>query len=57
MAVMLPSRLSLSLSVGVAEALAAADPGRAERIAQSITDEYLKASALTKLASAAVLPG
>jgi hypothetical protein len=36
-------------------ALAATDPGRAERIAQSITDEYLKASALTNLARAAVL--
>ena len=39
----------------IAGALAATDPGRAERIAQSITDGYLKASALTNLARAAVL--
>jgi L-alanine-DL-glutamate epimerase-like enolase superfamily enzyme len=39
----------------IAKALAASDPGRAERIAQSITNAYLKASALTNLARAAVL--
>ncbi len=46
---------------GVARALAATDPGRtarlladAERIADSITDEFWKASALSNIAQALV---
>ena len=38
--------------VAVARALAATDPDRAERIAQSITDESRKASALADVARA-----
>jgi uridine phosphorylase len=36
----------------IAQAVAATDPDRAEGIAQSITDQYLKASALAEVAKA-----
>ena len=47
------SAKALALS-GIAEAVAATDPDRAERIAYSITDKHLKASALVGIAKALI---
>jgi hypothetical protein len=38
--------------VDIAETLAATDPARAERIANSITDEFYRAKALVTIAEA-----
>ena len=44
--------MKASALASIAEALAATDPDRAERIAQSITDDSSKARALARIAGA-----